>query len=235
MTQQAANQFGISVFPVEDALTRQVRSLEVENDAVVSIFNAAFPLHRVILQQTGNDLRSFVRTIAQIVLNEIVEYRALFRNKLLPKERQALSDDHLRGLEQQFELLIRTSPNDNISRVRQLGVFFSALVIENAFFAVVLPEAEQSMRRFAPDDTLLVNDNAALDELHSSKFLNRRALVAFVTKYLPAHFTKLIDGTNEVLESIDVFVEACVNDYCRQLPCYLPRALAPDSALPQRR
>lgn len=226
------NQFGISIYPSENELIQTVRSLEVENDAVLALYNKTFPLHDIIMQPDGNKLRAAVRTVMLLVQTEIAEYRALFQKKQLPRDRQGLSDDLLASVERVFLHLTQAAPNDNIARTAQLGIFFSALVLENAFFAHFLPDTEQAIRVFAPDGSLVQQQQqqGGSDrdtDIISPQFLKRRALTAFATKYLSRHFSKLVDGTNEITESIETFVTLCVCDYLAQLPGYLPRKLAP--------
>lgn len=217
---------GISTAPTtEVSLRSKVRSLEAANEHVRDVFDERFPMHKIIMNQAGVELRTTVVVLGRLVFEKIGNYRALFGNKSLPDAKRTLNEDQLQTIERVFKRLTDGSPNDDLSRVGQLTLFFAGLVIEHAFFRQFLPDVKQSIRRFAPDDSVLPSASFGPD-VRSAEFLRRRAVVAFVSRYLHQQYTQLIDGTNEVLESSDTFVENCVNCYLAQLPAYMPIEIA---------
>jgi hypothetical protein len=232
----ATGSLGISTLPTHDVSVRaKVRHLEAANEAMRAVYDDTFPIHKILLNQSGAQLRVVVASLGRLVGEEINNYRALFANGSLPDQKRTVSEDTLQTIERVFRLLTVDAPNDNISRTGQLTIFFAGLVIEHSFFATLLPDPEQAVRRFTSDDSLIVSQSSAADEMKNVEFLRRRALTAFATKYLAREFSRLLDGANEVLESSETFVENCVNHYMAQLPAYLPSELASSASTQGRR
>jgi hypothetical protein len=218
----------------DGTLRNKVRSLEAVNDTVLSVYDQAFFLHRVIMNPQGTELRRFVASIAALLIDSetgtVAKYRAIFANGSLAEQKRTVGEEQLQTIERTMRRLTSDSSNDNLSRTQMLTIFFSALVIENAIFSVLLPSADQAIRQFAPDDSLVPvsAESNPTDQtcIASTVFLTRRALTAFATKYLQLEFSRLVDGANEVLESSETFAENCVNAYISQLPAYMPIELA---------
>jgi hypothetical protein len=212
----------------DNALQAKVRSLEETNDRVLEVYNRAFLMHRIVMNPQGIELRGFVTAVQQMLCHPqkgaIAQYRAQYANGSLPQQKRKVSEAQLTMIEQTFARLLATPSNDHITMVQMKMIFFAALVIEHSIFSTLLPDTEQTVRRFSPvDDSVVPAGN--IDEQFSINFLARRALAAFATKYLQNEFSRLVDGANEVIESADEFVENCVNAYMLQLPAYLPLEL----------
>lgn len=222
----------------EQTLKQRVVSLESANDLVTSVFDHAFFLHSVIMNPRGTQLHALMMTISRLLTDpvhgRIAKYRAVCAGGALPDRSRTIDEEQLETIESVFRRLTDGAPNDDASRVQKLTVFFAALVLEHSLFVTLLPDTEQAVRHFTPDDALLPPNDPA-NERFSATFLARRALTAFATKHLRELFSRLIDGAYEVLESSDTFAEECVNAYMAQLPPYMPIELAktPTAAAPK--
>lgn len=224
------------MLPTHDVSVRsKVRQLEAANEAMRGVYDDVFPVHKILLNASGAQLRVVVASLARLVGEMANNYRALFASGSLPDQKRTVSEDTLLMIERVFRRLTVDSPNDNLSRAAQITIFFAGLVIEHSFFSTILPDPEQAVRRFASDDSLIPATSSAADDVKSIEFLRRRALTAFATKYLAREFSRLLDGANEVLESSETFVENCVNHYIAQLPAYLPIELAASLNVQTRR
>jgi len=227
-----ANAYSLSIStvpPTDTTLRSKVRSLEAANDTVVSVFDRAFFVHSVIMNPRGTELHAVMSTIQQLLtdrnMGRIAKYRAVCANGALPERSRTVGEEELVTIERVFRRLCDGAPNDDASRIQKLTVFFAGLVLEHSLFARLLPDFEQAVRYFAPDDSLLPPPDTS-NERFTAKFLDRRALASFATKRLREKFSRLIDGANEVLEISDTFAEDCVNDYMAQLPPYMPIEMA---------
>lgn len=226
----SAASLSISTVPTTDhALRSKVRSLEAANDTVLAVFNRAFFLHAAIMNPRGTQLQAVMMTLRTLLTDRntgrIAQYRAICANGALSERSRTVDEEQLETIERVFGRLCDNAPNDDASRTQKLTVFFAALVLEHALFERLLPNVEQAVRHFAPDDSVVTPVDAASERL-SATFLARRALTAFATKYLRQYFSRLIDGANDVLESSDTFAEDCVNAYMSQLPPYMPIEMA---------
>ncbi len=230
-----SNSLSISSVPTSDqSLRSKVVSLEAANDRVMTVFDRTFFVHTVIMNPRGTELHALMLKIELLMtdgtIGRIAKYRAVCANGALPERSRTIDEEQLETIERVFRRLTEGAQNDDASRIQKLTIFFAALVLEHSLFATLLPDTEQAVRHFAPDDALLPPVDTA-NERFSAQFLQRRALTAFATKYLRQNFSRLIDGANEVLESSDTFAEDCVNAYIAQLPPYMPIELAPGGSL----
>lgn len=215
----------------DERLRAEVKSLQARNGEVEANYRDVFALYRLITEDSGRDLRGYVRTAYELFRNEEAAYAALFGPDRAPQIARKLPESTFRQACETFRLMIDDAPNDNISRTCQLATLFAAIVIEHPIMRSLLPEPEAAVRMFTQGTTTAQVGTAATAaatnevERQLSSYqkieqtLSDRTMVCFLIEALRAHFTAMYDGTST---NIELFVKECVRDFALFMPPYLP-------------
>jgi len=208
--------FGLGQEPI-DTLCSTARELAAVNARVRRVYDRAFRIGDVVCGQSNNKLRGYASVVARLLRTELQRYEQLFADGTLPQSQMALRSDALRTMRDIVERLVLAHGTDKATRINQLGVFLAAIVIEKGIAQSLLPPPPPVAANGAVDP--------ADDSAHSVAYLERRAAVLFFRRSLKLHFSRLLDGSDELYESLDTFVHECVGDYHEYLPAYLPPEL----------
>lgn len=206
--------FGLGHAPI-DTLCSTARELAELNTRVRRVYDRAFRIGDVMCGAQGhNKLRGYASVVARLLRSEIHRYEQMFAGGTLPETQMALKPDALRTMRAIVERLVVAHGTDKATRINQLGVFLAAIVIEKGIAQSLLPPPPPVAASGAVD--------AGADSAHSVAYLERRAAVLFFTRSLKAHFSRLLDGSDDLYESLDTFVHECAADYHEYQPAYLP-------------
>lgn len=210
--------FGIGQ-PPTDTLCSTARELAALNESVRRVYDRGFRIGDVMFGAHGSaKLRGYAAVVGKLIKSEIYRYEKMFADGALPESSMAIKRDALRTMREIVQRLVLAQGTDKATRINQLGVFLVSIVVEKGIADSLLPAP-------AP-----VAANGAVDPLadsaHSVAYLERRAAVLFMTNSLLRHFSRLIDGSGDIYESLDSFVHECAADYAEFQPAYLPVELA---------
>lgn len=212
------SRFGIGQ-PHSATLCSTVRQLAQLNERVRRVYDRAFRFADVMFGARGSaKLRGYTSVAAKLIVSEIHRYESLFADGTLAGSAMAINSDELRTMRDIVLQLVQTRGSDKATRVNQIAIFLTAVVVEKGVAESLLP----------PPAPVAANGqaDAGADSAHSLAYLERRAAVLFLQRSLLGHFSRLVDGSGDMYESLSQFVPECAADYAEYMPAYVPIEMA---------